>query len=79
MRIETADLITLQTAANLRGVSRQAMQDLVSRGKLQGIKIDTCVFVRRSDVEAYEPETAGRPRKPLEESKSKPRRKEKSA
>jgi hypothetical protein len=63
MRIETTELITLQTAANLRGVSRQAMQDLVSRGKMQGIKIDTCIFVRRSDVETYEPETAGRPRK----------------
>jgi hypothetical protein len=63
MRIETTELITLQTAANLRGVSRQAMQDLVSRGKMQGIKIDTCIFVRRSDVEGFEPEMAGRPRK----------------
>lgn len=63
MRVETTDLITLQTAANLRGVSRQAMQDLVSRGKLNWIKIDTCLFVRRSEVESYEPEPAGRPRK----------------
>lgn len=75
MRIETTELITLQTAANLRGVSRQAMQDLVSRGKMQGIKIDTCIFVRRSDVEGYEPESAGRPRKPLLESKGKRHRK----
>ncbi len=69
MRVETTDLITLQTAANLRGVSRQAMQDLVSRGKLQGIRIDTCLFVRRSDVDNYEPETAGRPRKDEPEKK----------
>lgn len=72
MRVETTDLITLQTAANVRGVSRQAMQDLVARGKLQSIRIDTCLFVRRSDVETYEPESAGRPRKkPKGEAKKK--------
>lgn len=46
------------------------MQDLVSRGEMQGMKIDNCMFVRRSDVESYEPETAGRPPKVISKKKS---------
>jgi hypothetical protein len=44
-------------------VSRQTMLDLVNRGNLQTIRIDTCLLVKKLDVEQYKPETAVRPPK----------------
>jgi len=55
------DLITQAEAARLRGVSREAIYGLVSRGKLTVVEIGGQKFVRRSEVENYTPEVGGRP------------------
>ena len=61
MKTDLDDLITQAEAARIRGVSREAIYDLVSRGKLQVREIGGQKFVRRSEVENYEPQLAGRP------------------
>jgi hypothetical protein len=70
MRIETEDLITPVHAADQRGVSRQAMNNLIRRGKLPVVWIDGVPFLQKRDVDSYEPEPAGRPSKIKQEKKS---------
>jgi excisionase family DNA binding protein len=55
------DLITQAEAARIRAVSREAIYDLVARGKLKVVEIGGHKFVRRRDVENYEPQAGGRP------------------
>jgi excisionase family DNA binding protein len=62
-KISVEDLISLAEAARLRGVSRQAIDDLVKRGKIQTVEIAGRRLVNRQDVEGYEQEIGGRPRK----------------
>jgi excisionase family DNA binding protein len=50
-------------AARIRGVSRQAIARLVKKGRFQVFKIGGKVLLKRADVNAYEPEQPGRPRK----------------
>ena len=57
------DLISISEAARVRDVSHAAIQDLIRRGKLSPIKVGGRRFVRRSDVENYQPEPIGRPSK----------------
>jgi predicted site-specific integrase-resolvase len=63
MKIQVEDLITQTEAAEIRGVSWQAINDLVRRGKLRTVIIGKRKFVLRSEVKAYKPEVGGRPRK----------------
>jgi len=58
---ELDDLITQAEAARLRGVTREAIYDLVARGRLQTIEIGGQKFVRRSEVLNFEALPAGRP------------------
>jgi excisionase family DNA binding protein len=62
-KISVEDLISLAEAARLRGVSRQAIDDLVKRGKIQTVEIAGRRLVNKQDVEGYEQEIGGRPRK----------------
>ena len=62
-KISVEDLISLAEAARLRGVSRQAIDDLVKRGKIQTVEIAGRRLVRKQDVDGYEQELGGRPRK----------------
>jgi excisionase family DNA binding protein len=55
------DLITQAEAARIRAVSREAIYDLVARGKLKVVEIGGQKFVSRSEVENYEPQAGGRP------------------
>jgi excisionase family DNA binding protein len=63
MKVQVEDLITQTEAAEIRGVSWQAINDLVRRGKLRTVTIGKRKFVLRSEVKAYKPEKGGRPRK----------------
>ena len=58
---ELSDLITQAEAARLRGVTREAIYDLVARGRLETIEIGGKKFVRRTDVLNFELLPAGRP------------------
>jgi hypothetical protein len=57
------DLITQAEAAELRGSSIPAINDLVKRGRLRSIEKYGKVLVYRSDVLAFVPSKGGRPRK----------------
>lgn len=72
-KIDPDEWIRLQTAATRRGVSRQAIENLVRRGKLTSVLIDSLQFVRIDEVDNYTADAAGRPRKE-EKSAAKKRR-----
>jgi hypothetical protein len=77
MKVETDELITLTNAAERRGVSRQNIASLVSRNKLPVVYIDSVPFVRKQDVDSYEPDPGGRPAK-IKEDKDKQSKRKKS-
>jgi excisionase family DNA binding protein len=63
---DMTDLISQAQAAELRGVSRSAIADLVKRGRLRSVEIGGRSLVYRSDVEAFESKQGwpkGKPRK----------------
>ena len=62
VNINPKDLVTYTTAAQMRGVSRQAISRLVERGKFTAIEIDGHKFLFRDEVEKYEPSIGGRPK-----------------
>lgn len=55
--------LQVKQAAELRGVTRQAITHLIGQGKLPVVDIAGKRFVRRSDVEDYKPDVGGRPSK----------------
>lgn len=52
--IDYKDLISQKEAAEIRGVSRAAINELVKRGRLNVIEIAGKKFLRRSEVENFE-------------------------
>jgi len=63
MKIDPSKLISQQEAAKMRGVSSQAINALMKRGRLTTIEIGGRKFLLREEVEAFEPDVGGRPRK----------------
>lgn len=61
--LDPDDLITRAQAAEMRGVSRAAISDLVRRGRLRTVEIAGRIFLSRHEVESFEPEKGGRPAK----------------
>jgi len=59
----STEWVSQAEAARIRGVSRQAIARLIKKGRFRVLSIGGKILLRRSDVEAYEPELAGRPRK----------------
>ena len=51
--LDVKDLITITQAARLRGVTRQAIADLIERGRLSRYEIAGRPFVLRSEIEAF--------------------------
>lgn len=58
---DAGEWITKAEAARVRGVTRQAIAKLVTRGKLATLEIAGHTLVKRADVKAYKPELGGRP------------------
>jgi excisionase family DNA binding protein len=61
-------LLTLTEAAEIKGVSRQAIYKAIEKGNLKGIKVRVSEYrVRRTDLDKYQPnpnmKRAGRPRR----------------
>lgn len=54
-----SDLITVTEAAQLRGVSRAAIHELIQRGRLRAEKMFGRVLLNRIEVEAFEKEKPG--------------------
>jgi hypothetical protein len=70
VRVNPEDLITQTTAAQIRGVSLQAIMNLVKRGSLKSIMIDGHTFVWRSEVKKFKPSLGGRPKGSKKKKKS---------
>lgn len=58
------DLISINEAAELRGVDRTAIHGLITRGRLASVKVGGKTLLRRSDVLAFQPQRPGPQRKP---------------
>ena len=56
---DLSDLITVTEAAQLRGVSRAAIHELVQRGRLRSEKMFGRVLLYRSEVEVFEKSKPG--------------------
>jgi hypothetical protein len=69
-KIDVADLVTQAEAAEIRGVSRAAITDLVKRGRLRTVELFGKKLVYRSEIENFAPEYKGWPKgKPRKSSK----------
>jgi len=60
--IVPSDWISQAEAAELRGVTRQAISKLVRNGRLRTIRVGGHTLVNRADAITYRPRPAGRPR-----------------
>lgn len=61
--LDTESLISQAEAAQLRGVSRASISDLIKRGRLQPVEIAGKKLLRKSEVESFVPLKGGRPAK----------------
>jgi len=59
----TNNWITQSEAARLRGVSRQAINNLVKKGRLKTLEIGSVTFVDRLEIEKFQALGSGRPKK----------------
>lgn len=62
MPFKLQDLISQKEAAEIRGVSIQAIDYLIKAGRLKGVKVGGKTFVIRKEVEEFKPKRTGRPR-----------------
>jgi excisionase family DNA binding protein len=60
--ISPSDWVSQAEAAQLRGVSRQAISKLVRNGRLKSIVVGGHRLVSRADLLSFRPRAAGRPR-----------------
>lgn len=58
---DPADWVSQVEAAEIRGVSRQAIHQLVQKGRFRTYEVAGRTLVFREDVVGYEPEKGGRP------------------
>jgi len=55
--------ITQAEAARIRGVSRQAINKLVKKGRIKTLEIASLILVDKNEIEIYEALAPGRPKK----------------
>ena len=70
MKIDLSEVVSIKEASEIRGVSTQAIHDLIKRGKLTIVKVSGRKFLLRKEVEAFVPRRTGRPRKDSAAAKS---------
>ena len=61
MKVDLNDLVSQREAAEIRGVTVQAINFLVKRGRFTTIEVSGKTFLLRKEVEDYEPDVGGRP------------------
>jgi len=59
--IHPSQWVSQAEAAELRGVTRQAIHQLVQKGRFRTTEIAGRTLLLREDVVSYEPEVGGRP------------------
>jgi excisionase family DNA binding protein len=70
MKIDLSEVVSIKEASEMRGVSTQAIYDLIKRGRLTTVKVGGRKLLLRKEVEAFEPNITGRPRKDSAAAKS---------
>jgi hypothetical protein len=55
--------VSQSEAARIRGVTPQAIENLMKKGRFRTLRIGGRVLLDRREVENYEPKRTGRPRK----------------
>ena len=63
MKIDLDKMVTQAEAAEIRGVSLQAISYLVKNGRLKSVKVVGRVLLYRDEVENFIPNLGGRPKK----------------
>ena len=63
MKIDLTELMSIREAADMRGVSTQAIHLLIKRGRLTAIEVGGRKLLLRQEVKAFVPNVGGRPRK----------------
>ena len=63
------DMISISDAAQIRGVSHGAIQDLIKRKRLASFDIGGRRLLSRKEVESFQPKSVGRPAKVKESNK----------
>ena len=63
MTIRIEDLVSQTEAAEMRGVSVQAISHLIKAGRFQTVQVSGKTFLLREEVATYKPGRGGRPRK----------------
>ena len=63
MKININELVSQREAAEMRGVTVQAIHFLVKRGRFTTVEVSGKTFLLRKEVAAFEPSVGGRPRK----------------
>jgi predicted DNA-binding protein (UPF0251 family) len=59
----TNNWITQAEAARVRGVSRQAINNLVKKGRLKTMEIASVVFVDKDEIQNFKGLNSGRPKR----------------
>ena len=67
MTIRIEDLVSQTEAAEMRGVSVQAISHLIKAGRFQTVQVSGKTFLLREEVASYKPGRGGRPRKERDE------------
>jgi hypothetical protein len=57
--LEPSAWISQAAAAHMRGISRQAIADLVARKRLRTLEIGGKILVHRADIEKFTPKPPG--------------------
>jgi hypothetical protein len=63
MKTDASELVSQREAAEMRGVSIQAIHELIKRGRFNTVEISGRQYLLRKEVEAFVPRRTGRPRK----------------
>jgi excisionase family DNA binding protein len=61
--LDPSELISQTEAADIRGVTRASINELIKRGRLRTVEIGGKRFLYRSEVVNFEPQKGGRPLK----------------
>jgi excisionase family DNA binding protein len=58
-QVEPSEWLSQAEAAKIRGVSRQAIADLVAKGRFTTFTIGGKILLKRSEVEKFKPKAPG--------------------
>ena len=61
--VNVSQYLTVTQAAELRGISRQAVLESIKRGTLKATKLGNQWLIHRKDIERFVPHPGGKPKR----------------